>query len=64
MQAEKAFKASTAVDGQGDGVTVPLSADGRPTRPKSISVIFAPDKPGPVKKVLTVKDGHAASRRP
>lgn len=53
LQAEKPFKV-TAVEGQGDGVSVPLY----PLPPHKVQVVevtFAPEKPGPVKKVLTIK---------
>jgi hypothetical protein len=43
-----------SVDGQGDGVKVFVEkAD--PKKAQVIVIAFAPDKPGPVKKVLTVK---------
>lgn len=53
IQADKPFKV-TGVDGQGDGITVPIL----PVEAKKsqvISVIFIPEKPGPVKKTLIVK---------
>lgn len=53
IQAESAFKV-TAVEGQGDGVSVmvlPL----QPKKAQVITITFAPEKAGPVKKVLTVK---------
>lgn len=53
VQAEKPFKV-TAVDGQGDGVTVTLLPE--PAKKAHVlAVTFAPERPGPVKKVLTVK---------
>jgi hypothetical protein len=53
LQAETPFKVK-AVEGQGDGVSVtllPLAAN----KVQVVTVTFAPDKPGPVKKVLTLK---------
>lgn len=53
IQADKDFKV-TAVNGQGDGVTapvLPLNAK----KVQSLTITFAPDKAGPVKKVLTIK---------
>lgn len=53
VQAEKPFVVK-AVEGQGDGVTVTLL----PVQAKKVQVVtvtFAPEKPGPVKKVLTLK---------
>jgi hypothetical protein len=53
LQAEKPFKVK-AVEGQGDGVSVtllPVAAN----KVQVVTVTFAPDKPGPVKKVLTLK---------
>jgi Protein of unknown function (DUF1573) len=53
IRAENAFTV-TAVEGQGDGLKVPLI---RGTAGKSIplTVVFAPEKVGPIKKVLTIK---------
>ena len=53
IQSDKPFKV-TAVDGQGDGVTVPLPPV-QAVKTQVVTVIFAPEKPGPVKKTLTVK---------
>jgi Abnormal spindle-like microcephaly-assoc'd, ASPM-SPD-2-Hydin len=53
IQAEVPFKI-TAVEGQGDGVSVAVL----PVQPKKaqvVTVVFAPEKPGPVKKTLTVQ---------
>lgn len=53
IQAEKPFKV-TAIEGQGDGVSVfvpPVAA----IKAQVVTVTFAPEKPGPIKKVLTVK---------
>ena len=53
IQAEKPFKVKS-VDGQGDGVSVPLLPVAA-NKVQVVTVIFSPDKPGPVKKVLTLK---------
>jgi hypothetical protein len=53
VRAEKAFKV-LSVEGQGDGVTVPLLPVDT-SKSQALTVIFAPEKPGPIKKVLTVK---------
>jgi hypothetical protein len=52
VQSDKPFRITT-VEGQGDGVTVPLP---RVAAAKSqvLAVTFAPEKPGPVKRVLTI----------
>jgi hypothetical protein len=53
IQAMVPFKI-TEVEGQGDGVTVavlPVQAN----KAQVVTVVFAPEKPGPVKKTLTVK---------
>jgi hypothetical protein len=53
LRAETPFKVK-AVEGQGDGVTVPLLPVDA-LKAQVLTVIFAPAKPGPVKKVLTIK---------
>jgi Protein of unknown function (DUF1573) len=53
IQAEREFKIKE-VDGQGDGVTVTLLPMGA-TKAQILTVTFAPEKVGPVKKVLTIK---------
>jgi hypothetical protein len=53
IQADKPFRV-TAVEGQGDGITVPLPAVPA-AKAQIITVTFTPEKPGPVKKTLTVK---------
>ncbi len=53
VQAATQFK-FTAVEGQGDGVTVTLLPVA-PNKVQVVTVTFAPEKPGPVKKVLTLK---------
>jgi hypothetical protein len=53
VRADKEFKVKS-VEGQGDGVSVallPLPAK----KSQVVTVTFMPDKPGPVKKVLTIK---------
>jgi len=50
---EKSFKVK-AVDGQGDGVSVSLlPVDEAPKQ--VVTIVFAPEKVGPIKKVLTIK---------
>jgi len=52
---EKKIKIA-AVDGQGDGVKVFVGdKDNAPNKKQVITVIFNPEKAGPVKKVLTIK---------
>jgi hypothetical protein len=53
VQAERPFKVK-AVEGQGDGVSVTLLPVGA-NKVQVVTVTFAPEKPGPVKKVLTLK---------
>ena len=53
IQADRPFKV-TAVEGQGDGITVPLP-NVPAAKTQVITVSFVPDKPGPVKKTLTIK---------
>jgi len=53
VQAEKPFKVK-AVEGQGDGVTVTLLPVAE-NKVQVLTVTFAPEKPGPVKKVLNIK---------
>lgn len=53
IQADRPFKV-TAVDGQGDGITVPILPVPA-NKTQVITVTFVPEKPGPVKKTLTVK---------
>lgn len=53
VRADKPFRVK-AVDGQGEGVSVsliPLPA----AKSQVLTVTFAPEKPGPVKRVLTIK---------
>jgi hypothetical protein len=53
IAADKKFKVKS-VAGEGDGVTVPLPPVAE-AKTQSVAVVFAPEKPGPVKKELTVK---------
>jgi hypothetical protein len=53
IQADKPFKV-TGVDGQGDGVTVPILPV-EAAKVQVITVSLLVEKPGPVKKTLTVK---------
>jgi Protein of unknown function (DUF1573) len=53
VQADKEFKI-TAVNGQGDGVTAPVLPL-KANKVQSVTITFAPDKAGPVKKELTIK---------
>jgi hypothetical protein len=53
VRAENAFTV-TAVDGQVDGLKVPL-IQGTAGKVVPLTVVFAPEKVGPIKKVLTVK---------
>jgi hypothetical protein len=50
---DKAFTV-TAVDGQGAGVTVPVLKVEK-NKGQVLTVTFAPEKPGPVKQVLTIR---------
>jgi Protein of unknown function (DUF1573) len=59
VQAEKPFKIK-AVEGQGDGVSVTLLPV-PDNKVQVITVTFAPDKPGPIKKVLTIKTDSGKS---
>ncbi|HEX3147159.1 MAG TPA: DUF1573 domain-containing protein [Gemmataceae bacterium] len=59
VQAESEFKVKE-VEGQGDGITVtllPIPA----SKKQIITVTFAPEKVGPVKKVLTIKTDNGKS---
>ena len=61
LQADKPFKVKT-VEGQGDGVAVPLL----PMIPQKVQILnveFTPSKAGAVKKVLTVKTDTGESVR-
>ncbi len=62
IRADKPFKVSD-ITGQGDGVTAPLipkkDDEARPSQ--AVVVIFSPDKPGPIKKELTVKTTNGDS---
>jgi len=51
--AEKAFKV-TEVEGQGDGLSVTVLPAPR-NKSQGLPIVFAPEKVGPVRKVLTIK---------
>lgn len=53
VQAEREFKIKE-VEGQGDGISVILLPRG-PSKAQPLTVVFSPEKVGPVKKVLTIK---------
>ncbi|HVK15205.1 MAG TPA: DUF1573 domain-containing protein [Gemmataceae bacterium] len=53
LQADKDFRV-TAVDGQGDGVAAFYIASKKANKVQGISVEFAPEAPGPIKRVLTI----------
>jgi len=61
LQASEPFKV-TAVEGQGDGISVPLLPEDA-SKVKVLIIVFTPDKDklGPVKKVLTVKTSTGKS---
>lgn len=54
VRSDKPFKVA-AVDGQGDGITVTLLKQLPAAKSQVVTVTFAPDKVGPVKKVLKIK---------
>jgi hypothetical protein len=56
IQADKPFKLSD-ITGGGDGLSAPIIRDKKvePNTSQVVVVVFTPDKPGPVKKELTVK---------
>ena len=62
VQSDKDFVVR-AVDGQGDGVSVPVLKDAPANKVQPLMVTFEPTKPGPVKKELTIRTSTGESVR-
>lgn len=62
LRADKPFKVSE-ITGAGDGLTAPLIRDekDKPSQSQVVVVVFTPEKPGPIKKELTVKTSTGES---